>query len=90
VEVVEPTVIAALNLNWPGSKLTVYILDDGRRPEMAKMVRRLRFQLAYMQRDAAVEYIGRDKSEGVPHHAKAGNINSCLLKEGQGKVSAGW
>jgi hypothetical protein len=31
-------------------------------------------------------YLGRDKVKGVPHHAKAGNINSCLLKEGAGKV----
>ncbi len=31
-------------------------------------------------------YVGREKVKGVPHHAKAGNINSCLLKEGPGKV----
>ena len=31
-------------------------------------------------------YVGRDKVKGVPHHAKAGNINSCLLKEGACKV----
>ena len=46
---VEPTAIAALNLNWPGSKLTVCILDDGKRPEMARLVRRLAFQCRYMQ-----------------------------------------
>ena len=46
---VEPTAIAALNLNWPGSKLTVHVLDDGRRPAIARLVRRLAFQCRYMQ-----------------------------------------
>lgn len=35
---------------------------------------------------ASVEYIARTKRKGVPHHAKAGNINSALLKETPGKV----
>ena len=42
--------------------------------------------LACLQREANIVYLGRDKAKGVPHHAKAGNINSCLLKEGAGKV----
>lgn len=136
--------MAALNMNWPGSKLNINILDDGKRPEMARLVRRLAFQCKYMQvwrrscscycgwarpmqqcpglassaqfsvgrgqlsrlavlrstsgcspfvpvctlpqREANITYIGRDKAKGVPHHAKAGNINSCLLKEGKGRV----
>jgi cellulose synthase (UDP-forming) len=45
VEVIEPTVIAALNMNYPGSRMTVHVLDDGARPEVAAMVSRLRFQL---------------------------------------------
>lgn len=44
VGIVEPTVVAALNMSWPGSKLTVCVLDDGRRPEMEQLVRRLRSQ----------------------------------------------
>lgn len=40
----------------------------------------------YMQRKASVVYIARVKKKGVPHHAKAGNINSCILKEGPGQV----
>ncbi|KAL4423961.1 hypothetical protein ABPG75_001262 [Micractinium tetrahymenae] len=44
VDIVEPTAVAALNMNWPGSKLTVHILDDSNRPEMARLVRRLTFQ----------------------------------------------
>ena len=46
---VEPTAIAALNMNWPGKKLTVHVLDDGKRPAMARLVRRLAFQCRYMQ-----------------------------------------
>lgn len=38
-----------------------------------------------MGRDAQVVYLGREKVKGVPHHAKAGNINSALLKESPGK-----
>ncbi len=44
VEVIEPTVIAAMNMNYPGAKLTINILDDGKKPAVAKMVRRLQFQ----------------------------------------------
>jgi hypothetical protein len=42
--VVEPTVIAALNMTYPGAKLTVHVLDDGRKPEVLSMVNRLRDQ----------------------------------------------
>lgn len=31
--VVRPTVLAALNIDWPSDKFKVYILDDGRREE---------------------------------------------------------
>ena len=118
------------------------MLDDGKRPAMERLVRRLAFQCKYMQvgcscmsgcpafswkgyaayiqvfwgccnaapgcpayavrcpqsqacapirpaclqREATIVYVGRDKVKGVPHHAKAGNINSCLLKEGACKV----
>ena len=44
------------------------------------------FACLCLQRDANIVYVARDKVKGVPHHAKAGNINSCLLKEGPGKV----
>lgn len=37
-----------------------------------------------MQRSAQIAYVARDKVKGVPHHAKAGNINSALLKEAPG------
>ncbi|WIA40977.1 hypothetical protein OEZ86_004623 [Tetradesmus obliquus] len=84
VSVVEPTCIAALNLNWPGSRLVVHVLDDGNSSEIADIVERLQFQARYMQRDAQIVHVARQKVRGVPHHAKAGNINSALLKEGPG------
>ena len=33
LDVVKPTVLAAMEIDWPRDKLNVYILDDGRRPE---------------------------------------------------------
>ena len=30
-------------------------------------------------------YLARQKVKGIPHHAKAGNVNSALLKESPGK-----
>jgi cellulose synthase (UDP-forming) len=37
-----------------------------------------------MGREANLSYLARTKVKGVPHHAKAGNINSALLKESEG------
>ena len=48
VEVVEPTVVAALNMNYPGAKLAVHVLDDGCRREVAKMARRLSYQCRWV------------------------------------------
>lgn len=82
LEVVEPTVIAAVNLEYPGDKLTVHVLDDGGSEELAAAVQRLGVQARLMGRRAKLEYVARQKKKGVPHHAKAGNINSCLLGGG--------
>jgi len=61
--VVRPTVLAALNMDWPSDKFKVYILDDGRREEFRQ------FAAA-----AGCGYIIRDNNR----HAKAGNINQAL------------
>ena len=79
VEVLEATVVAALNVDYPGEKLCVYILDDGNSPDVRDMFKRIKYQLKYMDRKAGLRYIARKKVKGVPHHAKAGNINNCLL-----------
>ena len=63
LDIVRPTVLAAMNIDWPRDKMNVYILDDGRRPEF---------------RDFAEEigcgYVIRPDNKG----AKAGNINHAL------------
>lgn len=79
VEVVEATVIAALNMDYPGDKLAVLVCDDGGREAFREMVNRIRRQLKYMERKCRIKYVSRDKVKGVDHHAKAGNINNCLM-----------
>jgi cellulose synthase (UDP-forming) len=63
LEVVRPTVLAALNLDWPADRLKVYILDDGRRSAFRE------FAAA-----CGAEYLIR----GNNAHAKAGNLNHAL------------
>ncbi|UPY37750.1 UDP-forming cellulose synthase catalytic subunit [Sediminicoccus sp. KRV36] len=63
LDLVRPTVLAAMNMDYPRDKLNVWILDDGRRPEF---------------RDFAEEcgcgYIIRPDNKG----AKAGNLNHAM------------
>jgi cellulose synthase (UDP-forming) len=61
--VVRPTVLAALNMDWPSDRFKVYILDDGRREEFRQ------FAAA-----AGCGYIVRSENK----HAKAGNINQAM------------
>lgn len=63
LDVVKPTVYAALSVDWPKEKLNVYVLDDGSRKEF---------------KDFACE-IGAGYIERERHnHAKAGNINHAM------------
>lgn len=66
-------------MNWPGVKLSVYLLDDGSGPEGFAMVKRIRDQAIAAGRSASLNYVQRRKVPGVVHHAKAGNINHALL-----------
>lgn len=63
LSVVKPTLYAALGLDWPRDKLTIYLLDDGNRKEFADFAHEI-----------GVQYIARETHE----HAKAGNINHAL------------
>lgn len=63
LDVVKPTVFAALNLQWPEEKLHVYILDDGSRPLFEKFAQ-----------EVGAGYIKRKEH----NHAKAGNINHAM------------
>lgn len=69
LEIVQDTVLAAQNLDYPRDKLRVYLLDDGRRDAFAA------FAAA-----AGVGYITREDN----HHAKAGNLNHAMtLTQGE-------
>ncbi len=81
VEVVEGTLCAAMSLDWP--RLVVWLLDDSQDgTRMYNLVRRLEAQRQSLGLHSDLKYIRRPKAPGVPHHAKAGNINHALLKGG--------
>lgn len=63
LEVVRPTVYAALGLDWPADKLRIHLLDDGRR-ELFKQ----------FAQEVGVNYIIRPDGR----HAKAGNLNHAM------------
>jgi len=63
LEVVRPSVLAALALDWPAGKLRVWLLDDGRRAEF---------------REFASEVGARYLTRPDNRHAKAGNLNHAL------------
>lgn len=59
-DIVEPTIIGALEVR---GDTTIWLLDDGRRPEMAELAKYY-----------GINYLTRDNNL----HAKAGNINAAL------------
>ncbi|AFJ45283.1 cellulose synthase [Shimwellia blattae DSM 4481 = NBRC 105725] len=63
LHVVKGTVYASLGIDWPKDKLSIWLLDDGGRPEFEDFAR-----------DAGIHYLARKTHE----HAKAGNINHAL------------
>jgi cellulose synthase (UDP-forming) len=65
LQVVRPTVLAALELDWPPEKLRVYLLDDGRRDEFKDFC-------------ASVGAVHLTRADNK--HAKAGNINRALAQ----------
>lgn len=67
-EILKPTLMAALNIDYPNKK--VYLLDDGKRPEMFELTKKL-----------GCNYITRETNKGY----KAGNINNAL-KQTSGEI----
>jgi cellulose synthase (UDP-forming) len=65
LEVVRATVLAARAIDWPAEKLSVHLLDDGRRPAFREFAAR-----------AGIGYVTRSSNV----HAKAGNLNHTLLR----------
>lgn len=73
LEVIEPTIFAAVNLDWPTEKLHVHLLDDGSRPALEAFA-------ASVPGPVGVHYIKRREH----NHAKAGNINHAMsLTQGE-------
>ena len=65
INVVRPTVFAAMGMDWPKDKMNIVILDDGKRPEFAEFAEHV-----------GVGYLTRPDNR----HAKAGNLNHALGK----------
>ncbi|WPB84609.1 UDP-forming cellulose synthase catalytic subunit [Sediminicoccus rosea] len=63
LDLVRPTVLAAMNMDYPRDKLNVWILDDGRRPEFRAFAE-----------ECGCGYIIRPDNKG----AKAGNLNHAM------------
>ena len=63
MEIVRPTVLAAMNMDYPRDRMNVWILDDGRRAEFRAFAE-----------EAGCGYIIRPDN----NHAKAGNLNHAL------------
>lgn len=63
VDIVERTVVAALQLNYPQDRFTVYLCDDGRREQMKELAAKW-----------GIGYLDRPDNTG----AKAGNLNNAL------------
>ncbi|MFO1372517.1 MAG: UDP-forming cellulose synthase catalytic subunit, partial [Candidatus Competibacteraceae bacterium] len=81
-ELLEITLLGALNLDYPRDKLDIYLLDDGGTvakrnqsdPEQAAMAHRRHRRLQALCQRLGVRYLTRERNES----AKAGNINSAL------------
>ncbi len=88
-ELLEITVLSALEIEYPRNKLKVYVLDDGgtdqrcrsENPDMANGARRRRRDLQEMCQLTGAIYLTREKNL----HAKAGNINNGL-KQSDGEL----
>lgn len=65
LKVLQPTVLAALKLDWPEDKLNIYVLDDGQNPEIEAFCRQVN-----------VNYLIRPDNS----FAKAGNLNHAMTK----------
>jgi cellulose synthase/poly-beta-1,6-N-acetylglucosamine synthase-like glycosyltransferase len=80
-EIVEMTLKACYDMDYPAHKITCWVCDDGKSAEMKAMVA----ECARTYRgEMKTRYVARIKVPGVPHHAKAGNLNNVILNVGSG------
>ena len=81
-ELLAMTVMAAIDLDYPKDKITVWLLDDGGTDQKcnqdnvkkAKEAQERRVQLTALAEELGAKYLTRAKNE----HAKAGNMNNCF------------
>lgn len=76
--ILQPVIEGACQMDWPREKLWLWVCDDGGRKEIRALTVMIdeKFGMQGM-----LKYIGRRKLPGVPHHAKAGNLNNIFQKE---------
>ena len=82
VEIIRATARAACSMDYPQDKMTVCICDDGKRSSVSEMCAELQSILRMEKNHTTIKYIARTKTPGVYHHAKAGNLNNAIFKEG--------
>lgn len=83
-EIVEATLIAACDQNYPANKFKVYLCDDGATkaklndsdPEKARAARRRRDVMKALCRRVGAIYLTRDDNKS----AKAGNLNAAMAQ----------
>jgi cellulose synthase (UDP-forming) len=75
IEIIQGTVKAAAAIDYPKELTRVFVLDDAARAEVREWAESARTH-------HTITYIAREKTPGVPHYAKAGNLNHALLKSG--------
>jgi cellulose synthase (UDP-forming) len=82
VSVVAPTLMAAMELDYPRHKFNVYILDDGfprsqnpaTKPEVAHELAQRAIELQALCARHGATWLTREKNE----HAKSGNMNAAM------------
>ncbi|MCA1992852.1 MAG: ATP-binding protein [Coleofasciculus sp. S288] len=84
VEIVEQTTRAALAIDYPPTKLCVYVLDDGNSPAMRTMAERLGLEdLRSPQLQQEAERINTERSQLVNHLQQLENIAAEIPKTEQ-------
>ena len=72
LDIIQDTVRAALSQDYPRDRFQVYVCDDKASDELRDWCKELRTA------GQPLMYVRRFKQKGVPHHAKAGNMNHAL------------
>ncbi|CAM9747757.1 unnamed protein product [Chrysoparadoxa australica] len=77
-EIVEMTLKACFDFDYPHDKINAWICDDGKSQAMKEMVDHVKSEYTG---PINIQYVARTKIKGVPHHAKAGNLNNVILNQ---------